>query len=512
MVDLRIRKFRRLISTFAIILLFIIILNFELLNATEATSSGDKSGDLKAGDQQDSSERKEVEEADSGGMSENVSSEAMGLFQSSDFESELQRDSGYTEDGKNLVSEAEAEIEAETEAETEARVKTETKTETKAEAEAEELAIDIMNGVPPTIDQYPPQLQKDIISDKETEVSDPVSSYSATEQRHSSPASSPSSPSSSSSSSSSSPSSSSSSPSSLQTSSLYSSSKFQNMETPQKSSTPVRSSEDSEIPDMGSGPDSASSRDPVSVEGTGSIQGPVSSSWAKDVNTGTEEKPDSDSFSDESSNEAQESSSSLSFSRGNLRLSLGNKARSPRSNTGLELIDRSMETVSEGSKGESDLREDSEFSSDLDNQIEFPENSSSIEIRTEADINEKDSQGSTMERSDTKVYTSTRAAPVNKSVSSVLRRRRYRRMMSSRGAGQLSKEFSKAKPKRKADFIRKFVQGLSDEDLSVIYSAVNQERMIRERKRLESSLVSTIPDSPLIGKPWIQREKQKNKQ
>ncbi|KAH8584305.1 dentin sialophospho precursor [Cryptosporidium sp. chipmunk genotype I] len=578
----RIRKFKK---TFLILLFFIVtllFLKFELLNAAEKKESGNNATEVKSAEQDSEKSGKpvnsDIEEDFSEkpeGLDDGTSSEAMGLFQSSDFDSSNKEGNSDNRENPDKSSERHS-------------------------------TIKLMEEAPPALDlEGIPRLNNDIDtkekrqeqkSDSENQNSNlfskPISTPTAQEQGSSFSSNSGSNPSSSSASesatananssvSSAVASASESAPdsfsSSVQTSALnpaFTSSqgdeeiKLENGEDHFKGSSrdsqeayssftqkSLRGYKERAQPELSSvGVDSDSgSRNPTSsasTSGSGLLL-PATSEASSDeaelqilLRSSTSNLPILDSASEDQKSTTNTGTQTNTDSESSYSSQIDHEVDLKDQNSSLKThsFDQKEKEAEENqgkpSKAEMQV-EESEFSSDFENNVEFPEDNSKAssshaepgstlssgdsnikgeeitvtfekpeiqESSTEVENLKKSQQSKT----DNYVSVATQTIPIQPSTRPGFGRRRGRRIMTKRGVSQLIRELNNSKMKKKTTFFKKLISQISNDDINLISTLIGKEVAKREKNNvLRKTLTSSIPEKPLLGKEWIQREKSK---
>ncbi|KAJ1604298.1 putative signal peptide-containing protein [Cryptosporidium canis] len=178
--------------------------------------------------------------------------------------------------------------------------------------------------------------------------------------------------------------------------------------------------------------------------------------------------------------------------------------------------------------------DDSEFSSDIENHGESHDNSNeaisspditgatSLSTNLKADVdaaetgvnsgltpNEPDSKESSVtdeENQGKSISVATQTSPIQQSTRLIVKRV-SRKVMTKRGLARLLKEISNSNPRKRATFFRKLFAGMTNDDINLISILVGREISHRGSSGgLKKVLASSIPEKPLLGKEWIQRE------
>ncbi|KAJ1605157.1 putative signal peptide-containing protein [Cryptosporidium canis] len=178
--------------------------------------------------------------------------------------------------------------------------------------------------------------------------------------------------------------------------------------------------------------------------------------------------------------------------------------------------------------------DDSEFSSDIENHGETHDNSNeaisspditgdtslSTNLKADVDVaetdansiltsNEPDSKGSLVadeENQGKSTSVATQTSPIKQSTKLIVKRV-SRKVMTKRGLARLLKELNNSNPRKKATFFRKLFAEMTIDDINLISVLVGREISHRGSSGgLKKVLASNIPDKPLLGKEWIQRE------
>ncbi|OII72998.1 dentin sialophosphoprotein [Cryptosporidium ubiquitum] len=568
---LRLHKFKKLSLISLFLLITLLVFNFELLNALVATEnkndtevnnsepSSEKSSKSESlYDQDEANEKTEV-------MDDEVSSQAMGLFQSNDFDSGIQN--GNFD-----------------------------KKETTEKSQEKPSTIKLMEEMPPALDLGDiPGLDgdtniKEVSNESKPESNDPDSSSpskhisaSNDQEQGSSSASGPASISelASSTSASGSASVSSSTSASTSDSTLDSASasnqvdeeiKIENgTQNPENSGQDFQELQSSMIPkglrgykrlqsELSSGgidsaSDSKTSESSGSASGSNSSSGlllptvpedssdemklqllfrhttnkfPMLDSTSKEQKTSNDEGTQTNTNSDFSYNPQKGQEINANFPGSPLE-----KPSSPQMESEVE------ESKSEKSKTDTEIDE-SEFSSDVENNVEFPEDNSNTSSYADASSSTDSNNKNTKVRETTFIFekpgtqevstvaenlenlqenpnkhisVATQTTPVKRHNKNNVRRRRRGRVITKKGLSQLIKELNNSKTRKKMSFFKKLIGQISDKDINLISNIIEREKANREKSNLlRKTLTSNIPDRPLLGKEWIEREKSRNKQ
>ncbi|KAK9171926.1 Uncharacterized protein cmbei_6001030 [Cryptosporidium meleagridis] len=194
----------------------------------------------------------------------------------------------------------------------------------------------------------------------------------------------------------------------------------------------------------------------------------------------------------------------------------------------------------ENKKSKSEMpAEESEFSSDFENNVEFPDDSSKASSfssksgsTSSTDNNIKDEEivvtyekpeiqevstqtESLMKPQETStslkyVSVATQTDPIKTNRRTGSNRRRVRKIMTKKGLSLLIKEFNSSKRKKKITFLKKLFSRISNDDVNLISTLISREIVNREKSNLlRKALSSSIPEKPLLGREWIEREKSK---
>ncbi|KAL5367974.1 putative signal peptide-containing protein [Cryptosporidium parvum] len=202
---------------------------------------------------------------------------------------------------------------------------------------------------------------------------------------------------------------------------------------------------------------------------------------------------------------------------------------------------QSEEEDGESKKLKSEMQaEESEFSSDFENNVEFPDDNSKASSSSAKSGSTTSSTGSntkdeeiaiTFEKPEIQevstqvenltkpqetntsykyVSVATQTDPIKTSRRSGSSKRRARKIMTKKGLSLLIKEFNTSKTKKKITFLKKLFSRISNDDVNLISTLISREIANREKNHvLRRALSSNIPEKPLLGREWIQREKSK---
>lgn len=202
---------------------------------------------------------------------------------------------------------------------------------------------------------------------------------------------------------------------------------------------------------------------------------------------------------------------------------------------------QSEEEDGESKKLKSEMQaEESEFSSDFENNVEFPDDNSKASSSSAKSGSTTSSTGSntkdeeiaiTFEKPEIQevstqvenltkpqetntsykyVSVATQTDPIKTSRRTGSSKRRARKVMTKKGLSLLIKEFNTSKTKKKITFFKKLFSRISNDDVNLISTLISREIANREKNHvLRRALSSNIPEKPLLGREWIQREKSK---
>ncbi|KAH8741931.1 hypothetical protein FG386_003126 [Cryptosporidium ryanae] len=89
-------------------------------------------------------------------------------------------------------------------------------------------------------------------------------------------------------------------------------------------------------------------------------------------------------------------------------------------------------------------------------------------------------------------------------------RRVVRRIFNKKGAWLFAREISKMKPQLKKKFMQEILKNMEFSDIELLIGLAMEEKFMRsEENKLKQAFQSNIPAQPLLGKRWIEREKSK---
>ncbi|KAH7647613.1 dentin sialophospho precursor [Cryptosporidium bovis] len=90
-------------------------------------------------------------------------------------------------------------------------------------------------------------------------------------------------------------------------------------------------------------------------------------------------------------------------------------------------------------------------------------------------------------------------------------RRLVRRIFNKKGASLFAVEISKMKPQLKKKFLQEILKNMDFNDIEVLIGLALEEKFARsEENKIKQAIQSNIPGEPLLGKKWIEREKSKS--